>query len=282
MIDKNYSSYKKLKIQEKYHIVMNAIPIAVSLLLLFSIPYVSADGIEFRNLHVSDSFGNDISDVQPGQMIQITAEITNHLDSNQEFAFVITTDQLKKDVRWITGTLSSEQTLSPAISQIFNDKKNYNIQAYLTLLPKDVLDPKNPTDYSGFGITNNHLANPLSLNIVVGKQSNASSTNSESSGAADNDQLESSQKQIPDWVKNNAKWWAEGNIDDKTFVGGIQFMVAERIMPIPEIEQSIITNSEKIPEWIKNNADWWSQELISDEDFLKGIQFMVENGIIVL
>ena len=261
---------------------MNVILIVLSLLLLFSIPYVNADGIEFRSLYVSDSFGKNISNIQPGQMIQITAEVTNHLDSNQEFAFVITTDQLKKDVRWITGILSSEQTLNPAISHIFDQEGTYNIQAYLTLLPKDILDPKNPTDYSGFGTTNNHLANPLSLNIIVGKQSSISSTNLELSNTVDPNKSENTKKQIPDWIRNNAKWWTEGNVDDKTFAGGIQFLIKEGIIQIPETTQSTTDGSQEIPTWIKNNADWWSKRLISDDDFLQGIQFMVENGIISL
>ena len=37
---------------------------------------------------------------------------------------------------------------------------------------------------------------------------------------------------IPDWVKNNAGWWAEGQIDDNSFVQGIQFMIKEGLMKI--------------------------------------------------
>ena len=87
---------------------------------------------------------------------------------------------------------------------------------------------------------------------------------------------------IPDWIRNNASWWVEGRIDDSAFVGGIQFLIKEGIMQIPETAQSTMMESQDIPSWIKNNADWWSQGLISDDDFLKGIQFMVENGIIVV
>ena len=31
--------------------------------------------------------------------------------------------------------------------------------------------------------------------------------------------------QIPNWVKNNAGWWADGQIDDKTFATGIEFLI---------------------------------------------------------
>jgi len=87
---------------------------------------------------------------------------------------------------------------------------------------------------------------------------------------------------IPDWIRNNASWWVEGNIDDQAFVGGIQFLIKEGIIQIPETAQSATGGSQEIPAWIKNNADWWSQGLISDNDFLKGITFMVEKGIIVV
>ena len=37
---------------------------------------------------------------------------------------------------------------------------------------------------------------------------------------------------IPDWVKNNAGWWAAGQIDDNSFVQGIQFMIKEGLMKV--------------------------------------------------
>ncbi|MDH3203089.1 MAG: hypothetical protein OEL81_00220 [Nitrosopumilus sp.] len=89
--------------------------------------------------------------------------------------------------------------------------------------------------------------------------------------------------QIPDWIRNNASWWVQGNIDNKAFVGGIQFLIKEGLIQIPETTQSDTAESSlEIPTWIKNNADWWSQGLISDNDFIKGITFMVENGIITV
>ena len=37
---------------------------------------------------------------------------------------------------------------------------------------------------------------------------------------------------IPDWIKNNAGWWADGQIDDDSFVQGLQFLIKEGIMKI--------------------------------------------------
>ena len=37
---------------------------------------------------------------------------------------------------------------------------------------------------------------------------------------------------IPDWVRNNAGWWADGQIDDNTFANGIQFLIKEGIISV--------------------------------------------------
>ena len=35
----------------------------------------------------------------------------------------------------------------------------------------------------------------------------------------------SESQEVPSWIKDNAGWWAEGQIDDNTFVSGIQYLV---------------------------------------------------------
>ena len=37
---------------------------------------------------------------------------------------------------------------------------------------------------------------------------------------------------IPSWIKNNAGWWADGTIDDNSFIQGIQFLVKEGILRV--------------------------------------------------
>ena len=37
---------------------------------------------------------------------------------------------------------------------------------------------------------------------------------------------------IPDWVRNNAKWWAEGSIGDKDFASGIQYLIKIGIIAV--------------------------------------------------
>jgi len=91
------------------------------------------------------------------------------------------------------------------------------------------------------------------------------------------------EKKIPDWIRNNAKWWAEGAISDSDFVSGIQYLIKEEIMKIPQASYTTaVEESNEIPSWIKNNADWWSQGLISDDDFVKGIRYLVQQGILIV
>lgn len=84
---------------------------------------------------------------------------------------------------------------------------------------------------------------------------------------------------IPEWVRNNAMWWSQDQIADSDFISGLQFLIKEEIIQVPETKSSE-TSSNGIPSWIKNTAGWWAESQISDEEFVKGIQFLIENGII--
>ncbi len=43
---------------------------------------------------------------------------------------------------------------------------------------------------------------------------------------------------IPDWVKNNAKWWADGSISESDYISSLQYLINQGILsiPIPIIE----------------------------------------------
>ena len=83
---------------------------------------------------------------------------------------------------------------------------------------------------------------------------------------------------IPDWIKNNAGWWADGQIDDGSFVSGIQWLISNGIMSIPPTEQGA-GSDDAIPSWIKNNAGWWADGQIDDGSFVSGLQWLISNGI---
>ena len=86
---------------------------------------------------------------------------------------------------------------------------------------------------------------------------------------------------IPEWIKNNAGWWADGQIDDAAFVQGIQYLIKNKIIVIPQTKQTT-SGSNEIPEWIKNNAGWWADGQIDDAAFVQGIQYMIKEGIIAV
>jgi len=37
---------------------------------------------------------------------------------------------------------------------------------------------------------------------------------------------------VPEWIKNNADWWAQGLITDDDFVKGIQYLVEQGIIRV--------------------------------------------------
>ena len=39
-------------------------------------------------------------------------------------------------------------------------------------------------------------------------------------------------QEVPAWIKNNAGWWANGVIDDNTFVSGIQYLIKNGIIVV--------------------------------------------------
>ena len=86
---------------------------------------------------------------------------------------------------------------------------------------------------------------------------------------------------IPNWIRNNAKWWADGTIADRDFVMGIQFLAQQGIIKVGQTTESS-SSTQDIPQWIRNNAKWWADGMITDTDFVKGIQFLAQQGIIKL
>jgi hypothetical protein len=84
---------------------------------------------------------------------------------------------------------------------------------------------------------------------------------------------------IPNWIKNNAGWWAEGAISQEDFVSGLQFLIQNGILRVPPTQVSG-EKSDDVPAWVKNNAEWWAKGEISDDDFVGGIQYLIKIGIV--
>ena len=37
---------------------------------------------------------------------------------------------------------------------------------------------------------------------------------------------------IPDWIRNNAKWWADGSITDQDYIKGLQYLISQGILKV--------------------------------------------------
>jgi len=85
------------------------------------------------------------------------------------------------------------------------------------------------------------------------------------------------EEKVPDWVKNNAGWWANHFISDNEFVNALEFLIKEGIIQVNAVTGE---KSDNIPDWVKNNAGWWAADQISETEFLNAIKFLIESGII--
>lgn len=93
----------------------------------------------------------------------------------------------------------------------------------------------------------------------------------------------SSDISIPSWVKKNALWWSDGQINDPDFAKGIEFLVQENIIDVQVEEVDIEeqkANITSIPMWARNNASWWYEGHVTDVEFANGIKFLIANGLI--
>ena len=86
---------------------------------------------------------------------------------------------------------------------------------------------------------------------------------------------------LPDWIRNNALWWSEEQIDDNTFIQGIEYMIKNKIISVSATQQEI-SESQEIPSWIRNNAAWWAAEQIDDKTFVQSLEFLIKNGILCI
>ena len=93
--------------------------------------------------------------------------------------------------------------------------------------------------------------------------------------------IDQEETSIPEWIKNNAGWWASGEIPDSAFVSGLQWLISNDIMSIPPTEQGEGSDN-VIPGWIKNNAGWWASGEIPDSAFVSGLQWLISNGIMTV
>jgi len=86
---------------------------------------------------------------------------------------------------------------------------------------------------------------------------------------------------VPQWIKQNANWWATDQISDSEFLESIDFLFEKGIVFVPGKGVNAETNW-SVPTWYKTIAEWWSDDKISDDEFLLAIENLVAREIIVI
>lgn len=71
---------------------------------------------------------------------------------------------------------------------------------------------------------------------------------------------------IPSWIKNNAGWWADGILDDDSFIQGIQYLISKGIIQMPSIEPLDDSENNLEPpiviEFSENSEDNFDHQII--------------------
>lgn len=88
----------------------------------------------------------------------------------------------------------------------------------------------------------------------------------------------STQVHIPQWIKNDARSWSKGEIQDSEFVSAMQYLISQGTIIVPVMPHAP-DSLPNIPSWIKNNAGTWADGWISDDEFLRGLEYLISNGI---
>ena len=106
------------------------------------------------NLRIVDTFGSSIDAVSIDQQVQITADLSNGQDRDQDFAYLIqiqNSDGVTVSLSWIAGSLSPGQSFSPSASWTPTSAGTYDVTAFVW----ESID--NPTA----------LSPPLSIDVSV-------------------------------------------------------------------------------------------------------------------
>ena len=83
---------------------------------------------------------------------------------------------------------------------------------------------------------------------------------------------------IPDWIKDVAGFWHDGEINDASFLDAIAYLIENNVFVIPSTESG--SGGGTVPDWVKNTAGWWANDEIDDETFVNAIQYLIQQGLI--
>lgn len=83
--------------------------------------------------------------------------------------------------------------------------------------------------------------------------------------------------EIPSWVKDTARKWHDGTINNVEFSKDIQYLISSGLV---KTNTKPTDTFDHIPSWIKQVTNWWAQGLVRDDDYVNSIQFLLDENII--
>ena len=112
--------------------------------------------------------------------------------------------------------------------------------------------------------------------VIVDFSDKLTSTNMINS---DSDGIKSNNVSIPKWIKNTAKMWSQGDLQDSEFTNAIQYLISNGVMHVPH-GASGASSSQTIPTWLKHSTGMWAGGQITDDEFVQSIQWLISKGIV--
>ena len=92
--------------------------------------------------------------------------------------------------------------------------------------------------------------------------------------------------EIPDWVKINAGWWADGSVGDATFVDALEYLIGQGVIAVDNCADLVNAESpgdaSEIPDWVKINAGWWADGSVGDATFVDALEYLIGQGVIAV
>lgn len=274
------------------------------LIISSSVIFQSANGLEYKDeLHnysinptdfwVSEVYGNTAQD---RYVMFYAAEQSGFIDFPPYF-------QIKKigtDIRYSTSDFDAEPFVNNYLDELFDgllvegQKIDSQDVRFETFCPTDYCKTNVYTtmtlDDGGYLLTFNlesilwltSSGDLFAITLFVGENDWSDTMYPFRISAETFTPFVTTNNEIPPWIKNNARWWAQGAIKDDDFVSGIQFLISQNIIKVPKTETGQENASNIIPNWIKQSAGWWAEGKVSDSDFINSLQFLIKEKIILI
>jgi|APSaa5957512535_1039671.scaffolds.fasta_scaffold10398_3 plastocyanin len=102
----------------------------------YTMPHVDSYDliINSTNPRMVDAFGNPLEEISLGQQVQISSDLTNTVDREQIFAYLVQIQDengVTVSLAWITGSMASKQSFSPALSWMPTQTGSYEATIFV-------------------------------------------------------------------------------------------------------------------------------------------------------